>query len=233
MAEQVYGCVREWRHGLTCLDQPWTDESLPAFSEKGPRPDQKLVSDVLKVHLLSKGLDLSGFQEAAPVWKKHPHSADHLSSDWFYQLGREQLDDWDDVLLAQNKQAPAFLRVNLLKARDVATCVTRLQEEGIPVEPVEDHDVALQLLQRKNVFQTKVFEDGWVEMQDLASQHVAPMLDPQPGERVVDACAGAGGKTLHLAERMKNKGQLIALDIHEWKLKELKKTGPAGRCEQY
>lgn len=223
VAEQVYGCVREWRHCLACLDQPWSDDSLPAFSEHGPRPDQKLVSDVLKVHLLSKGMDLSGFQEPAPGWKKLPITADQLASDWFYQLGREQLEDWGEILLAQNTQAPAFLRVNLLKAPDVDSCVTRLKGEGIPVKAVDGHEVALQLLERKNVFQTKVFEQGWLEMQDLASQHVAPMLDPQPGERVVDACAGAGGKTLHLAERMKNKGQLIALDIHEWKLKELKK----------
>ena len=59
-------------------------------------------------------------------------------------------------------------------------------------------------------------------MQDAASQQVAELLQVQPGQRVVDACAGAGGKSLHLAALMKNKGKIISMDIHEWKLKELK-----------
>ena len=60
-------------------------------------------------------------------------------------------------------------------------------------------------------------------MQDAASQMVAPFVDPKPGMRVADACAGAGGKSLHLANLMENKGQIISMDIHQWKLNELKK----------
>lgn len=80
----------------------------------------------------------------------------------------------------------------------------------------------LKLQIRKNVFITEPFKKGFFEVQDAASQLIAPLLDPQPGERVVDACAGAGGKSLHLAMLMKNKGKIISMDIHEWKLKELK-----------
>jgi 16S rRNA (cytosine967-C5)-methyltransferase len=60
------------------------------------------------------------------------------------------------------------------------------------------------------------------EVQDASSQLVAAYLDVQPGMKVVDTCAGAGGKTLHLASLMENKGQLIAMDIYESKLKKLK-----------
>lgn len=222
VAEQVYTCVRGWRQGLACLGVPWQDSSLPGFSSDGPRPDQKTVSNVLKVCLLQKGLDISGFREPGPNWNNVPLQPKNLASDWFYELGQSQLEDWDDILSSQNSQAPAFLRVNLLKAPDVLTCISRLEKEGVSVQAVEECDTALRLLERKNVFQTSVFKEGWVEMQDVASQMVAPFLIPMPGERVIDACAGAGGKTLHLAERMQNKGQLIALDIHEWKLKELK-----------
>lgn len=77
------------------------------------------------------------------------------------------------------------------------------------------------LTERKNVFVTKAFHQGFFELQDAASQMVAPLVNPQPGERVFDACAG-GGKSLHLAALMKNKGRILSLDIHEWKLKELK-----------
>ncbi|NUO01804.1 MAG: RsmB/NOP family class I SAM-dependent RNA methyltransferase, partial [Saprospiraceae bacterium] len=56
-----------------------------------------------------------------------------------------------------------------------------------------------------------------------SSQLVAPFLEVQPGMRVVDACAGGGGKTLHLAARMQNKGSIIALDTEGWKLDALRK----------
>ena len=63
---------------------------------------------------------------------------------------------------------------------------------------------------------------GLFEVQDASSQLVAEFLDVKPGMKVIDACAGAGGKTLHLSALMKNKGSLIAMDIYESKLKKLK-----------
>jgi 16S rRNA (cytosine967-C5)-methyltransferase len=64
---------------------------------------------------------------------------------------------------------------------------------------------------------------GLFEVQDASSQMVSEFLGVQPGMRVVDGCAGAGGKTLHLAALMKNKGRIIAMDVKEKKLAELKK----------
>ena len=79
------------------------------------------------------------------------------------------------------------------------------------------------LNERQNVFKTKAFKNGFFEVQDASSQLVAPYLEVKPGMRVIDTCAGAGGKTLHLAAQMENKGQLIAMDIYGGKLAELKK----------
>jgi 16S rRNA (cytosine967-C5)-methyltransferase len=87
----------------------------------------------------------------------------------------------------------------------------------------EGYPLALRLPERANVFVTEAFKKGLFEVQDANSQLVAALLDVRPGMRVVDTCAGAGGKSLHLAALMGNKGQIIALDVYGSKLKELKR----------
>ena len=59
-------------------------------------------------------------------------------------------------------------------------------------------------------------------MQDAGSQLIAPYLDPRPNMTIIDACAGGGGKTLHISALMQNKGKIIALDVEDWKLDNLK-----------
>ena len=96
-------------------------------------------------------------------------------------------------------------------------------DEGIETLTLKDYPDALQLKERGNIFRTEAFKNGFFEVQDASSQLVADFLDVQPGMRVADTCAGAGGKSLHLASKMDNKGQVIALDIYGNKLKELKR----------
>jgi 16S rRNA (cytosine967-C5)-methyltransferase len=139
------------------------------------------------------------------------------------ELGVKELGEeiWTKELSAQNQQAEVILRVNTLKtSKDVLRSI--LMDLDIETSPVEGYDDALVLKERANVFMTQAFKDGLFEVQDASSQLVAYFLDVQPGMRVVDTCAGAGGKTLHLASLMKNKGQLIAMDLYESKLKQLK-----------
>ena len=93
---------------------------------------------------------------------------------------------------------------------------------NIETEFLKEQPDALVLKERANVFLTDAFKEGLFEVQDASSQLVAAFLDVQPGMRVVDTCAGAGGKTLHMASLMENKGQLIAMDLYESKLKQLK-----------
>jgi len=143
--------------------------------------------------------------------------------DWIDELGVKELGEtkWTKELAAQNLQADVILRVNTLKTNK-KDLQLKLQSEDIETEFLPNHPSALKLVERANVFKTEAFKNGWFEVQDASSQLVADFLDVKPGMKVVDTCAGAGGKTLHLASLMENKGQIIAMDIYESKLKKLK-----------
>jgi 16S rRNA (cytosine967-C5)-methyltransferase len=143
--------------------------------------------------------------------------------DWMDELGVKELGEaiWTKEIKAQNEQAKVILRVNTLKITP-DKLRARLMDANIETDYIKNQSQALVLKERANVFLTQEFKDGLFEVQDASSQLVAPLLDVKPGMRVVDTCAGAGGKTLHLASIMENKGQLIALDLYESKLNQLK-----------
>ncbi len=143
--------------------------------------------------------------------------------DWLDDLGEKSLGSplWDQEMAILNQQAEVILRVNTLKT-DRKELRQVLESEGVETFALEEYPAALQLKERRNIFTTVAFKNGLFEVQDASSQLVAPYLEVRPGQRVVDACAGAGGKTLHLAALMENKGQLIAMDIHASKLRSLK-----------
>ena len=142
--------------------------------------------------------------------------------EWLDQLGEAELgEQWPEIMHALNQQAEVILRVNTLKTNTKALQQI-LEAEGIETSILKGFPDALLLNERQNIFLSKAFQDGLFEVQDASSQLVAPFLDLQPGQRVVDACAGAGGKTLHIASLMENKGQILALDLYGNKLKELK-----------
>jgi 16S rRNA (cytosine967-C5)-methyltransferase len=143
--------------------------------------------------------------------------------DWLDELGVKEIGKvWDKEIHALNQQAKVILRVNSLKTNKL-TLQKDLLAEGIETITLKNYPNALELVERKNVFTTEAFKNGHFEVQDASSQLVAPFLDVKEGMRVIDACAGAGGKSLHLASLMNNKGQIIALDIYANKLKELKR----------
>lgn len=144
--------------------------------------------------------------------------------DWMDEMGVQELGEktWAKELAAQNIPASAILRVNTLRGTK-QQLKTLLLNDDIITQPIKGYPYALELEERKNVFKTAAFKSGLFEMQDASSQLVAEFLDVKPGMRVVDTCAGAGGKTLHLAALLENKGSIIATDIYGGKLVELKK----------
>lgn len=149
--------------------------------------------------------------------------------DWMDQLGEAELGKiWDKELHSLNEEAQVVLRTNTLKVsrRELANL---LQEDEVETSTISDLPDALILKQRQNVFRLPAFKEGLFEVQDAASQRIAPFMQLEPGMRVIDACAGAGGKTLHIASLLENRGRIIAMDVEGWKLDELKKR--ARRAE--
>lgn len=152
-----------------------------------------------------------------------PPAIAESASDEFYSLGFSQLGErWSAELHALNQKAMPVLRVNTLKAAP-SEIFRKFTAEGIETQPIPDVPDALVLHSSKSIFSHPFYKDGFVEMQDASSQRVSEFLQVEPGMRVIDACAGAGGKSLHLAALMKNKGRILSMDIEEYKLSELKR----------
>ena len=143
--------------------------------------------------------------------------------DWMDELCVSELGEktWTTEMSALNKQADVVLRVNTLNITR-ENLINDLAKEGIQAVALPNHTDAIKLVERANVFKTEAFKKGFFEVQDASSQLVAAYLDVKPGMKVVDTCAGAGGKTLHLSALMQNKGQIVAMDIYESKLRKLK-----------
>ena len=130
-------------------------------------------------------------------------------------------DDAERATEAMNERAPLTARVNLLKGeRDALR--QRLEAEGVESQPTPLSSMGLWLGTRINAFSLDSFRDGLFELQDEGSQLLGMLVDAPP-TRVVDACAGAGGKTLQLAAQMKNRGELFALDVDATRIEELRK----------
>ncbi len=126
-------------------------------------------------------------------------------------------------LLGFFQQRPLLvLRANTLKIsrKKLVDMFRRLDVEANPT--VRSY-YGLILQERRNVFDTPAFRDGWFEVQDEGSQLVCQKIDPQAGQNVWDVCAGGGGKSLLMAAMMENKGRVVATDLRSYKLEELKK----------
>jgi len=213
-SEAVYEIVR-WRRLLEFgagETNPWLllgaflvreNQPLPAWPELEGF-DSARVSERLNQRDLPRAL-----RESVPDW---------LDAFGVAQLGAR----WDDELAALNSPAPVVLRANTL-VNSADELARELRIAGIEAHPVEGLPDALQLEGRPKLNSLGAWKRGAFEVQDGASQLVAPFLEIEAGQNVVDACAGAGGKTLHLAALLQNQGKLLALDVSSAKLDELQR----------
>ncbi len=215
IAETTYDIVRNYRL-LSYLANTTTDfwQILGAhFVIKYlPIPPEREFKDIDEKKILDakKALTDESIIQSYPEW---------LWNTCQTELGKEK---WEIEAKALNEQAKVVLRVNTLKTkREILK--KHLAEKEIDVDIVDGFESALVLKERQNIFSNELFKLGLFELQDAGSQAISEFLEVQPGMRIIDACAGGGGKTLHLSALMQNKGQIISMDITQWKLDELKK----------
>jgi 16S rRNA (cytosine967-C5)-methyltransferase len=203
---------------------------LEFFANRKLSPES--INVLIATYLLRNKIELQPFPEFEKVYIKKikdrfklpfPSLAIKYSiPEWMQIVMETELgNSWSHEIKTLNTPAQTILRANSLKitAEELKEV---LREENIIVDFIKGYKNALVMEEKKNIFKTQAFKDGLFEIQDASSQRVGEFVDVKPGMRVIDSCAGAGGKTLHLAALMENKGLIIAMDIHEWKLQTLK-----------
>lgn len=247
VAESVYDIVRWFKKLRSIVLILESQEHSNIDSQMDPSLRQAFIEDqlfknltgsdfqkitALYFMLFQKDFDIQNLSEKYQLSKSKIEkiisnkilSFDQLESypKWFYDLAQAELkEEWSSLSKALNEQAPVYIRTNTLKIQPEAL-LPKLRDEGFEFKLLSNPQGGLELLQKKNIFKSQAFQNGLFEVQDGASQMIAPMLDLKPGLRLIDACAGAGGKSLHAAQLMQNKGKILALDLYPKKLEELK-----------
>lgn len=194
--------------------------------------DRKVIGDTIYELIRFKGLidrSISG----QPTWDerlekylktpleelaKHPELAPHEKVSFpkeFYDLllshiGKEATDEF---CRNSNLQAPLTVRVNLLKiSRDE---LFKRLSKNFPVSLCLESNAGILFHKKINFFELPEFKEGLFEVQDEASQLVADYVEAEPGDEVLDYCAGSGGKSLSIATKMKGKGQIFLHDVRK------------------
>jgi 16S rRNA (cytosine967-C5)-methyltransferase len=234
VAESVYGMIR-WQGQLEWL------LGRGGYGERGPRTDLSatyaawlvrhggldasaaaarlgLAPSVLaglfradeRLAAVADPVERLAAESSLPVW---------IAGRFAAEMGIEEA---RALARAMNQRAPLTVRANLLRATREALR-ERLASEGVAAEPTPHSPWGLTLDGHANAFALGAFQDGLFEIQDEGSQLVALACGARPGWTVVDACAGAGGKSLALAMEMRNKGSLHALDVDADRLEEARR----------
>ena len=150
---------------------------------------------------------------------------EHSFPDWIVETWLEQLpiEEVDPLLAWFNRSPKIDLRVNLLKT-SVTEVEAAFKAAGISVERIPNLPQGLRLEGAGTITDLLGYKQGWWVIQDSSAQLVTHLLDPQPGETVIDACAAPGGKTTHIAELMQDRGKIIACDRAEKRLKKVREN---------
>ena len=216
---------------LDCIRWKRTYEYLGSFTEKS----NNYYWELLGIWLLNKGLifpnwdELSRLKDLKIFLPLNPKIIERKIResipDWLDEFGVKYFDEttWEKEIHALNSKAPLVLRCNTLKQNPLKLQNYLKRDFKIDSYRHDEIPEALIIKKHQKLNQNPLYLKGFFEIQDANSQRVARWIDPQKGNLIVDSCAGSGGKSLHLAALMKNKGKIFALDTRPKKLDQLNK----------
>lgn len=195
-------------------DHAIINEAVNIAKKRGNKRTSGFVNGVLRsiqregvppFSLIQNPIERLSIETSHPMW---------LVERWVRQYGFEKTKAMCEENMTASKQT---IRVNEWKS-NVEQVIELFNQEGISVEHSSSIPIALKA-QKGNLVKTDVYKKGYITIQDESSMIVAYVMAPQKGEKILDACAAPGGKTTHIAEKMENTGEIIALDLHEHKVK--------------
>jgi 16S rRNA (cytosine967-C5)-methyltransferase len=177
------------------------NETVALARKRGGEPEAKFVNAILRRagrELEALSSELQATRQREPwIYYSHP---EWLWKRWTARFGHESaaaLGEWN------NQPPPIYIRVNTLK--------TSGKPSGIAAEPT-DNPLCWRVTDPSGLFRTQSFLSGEFYVQDPSTLTAVNVLDPQPGESVLDLCAAPGGKTTYIAQKMQDRGRIIAAD---------------------
>ena len=192
ISELVFRVQRQ----LSIIEAYAKDEDIEDLAEAGHEFGEKRIREAS--HANSSIRQLANFDQVC-------------TQEWLLEETQRRWDDAEDVWRAMMDPAPFSLRVNTRRTT-VEKVLDLLHEEGIQCEEGKLSPTAIIINERVNLTQHPLYKDGFVEIQDEGSQMIGHACQVQPGMRVLDACAGAGGKTVQLADLMNDQGAIVEVE---------------------
>lgn len=189
-------------------------EAVEIAKKRGHKGISSVVNGVLR-SIQRQGVPL--LTSISDVAKRLAISTSHpewLVKEWISTYGIEEATRICEVNLLP---PAATARVNVNRTT-VENVIDMLKDEGVEAKHGVLSEDAI-MIEKGNVAHTKAFRDGFLSIQDESSMLVARVLDPEPGDIVLDSCAAPGGKTCHIAERLRETGQVTSLDLHPHKVR--------------
>ena len=221
VSETIFECVRWYRKYIYC-------SGLEKLSKQKDLWNLLGTYIIIEEQVLPKIIQFSKINEEKIKKRlfeiKNIRKINESIPDWLDEIGIENFGEqtWNKEVNAFNQRAPLVIRCNTLKS-NVIELQKKLQIEKINSQLNKSYPNALIVKEKNKITHLKSYKQGYFEIQDANSQKVALACSIKPGMTVIDACAGAGGKTMHLGELLNNNGIILAFDPDKKKLRELEK----------